>query len=149
MNIRKLFLGAVAIVAGSIPLSAPAAAADRPWTEGPVSTVASIRTAPGKFDDYMAFLAKTYKPLMEAQKAAGNILDYGVYTAMPRGPDDPDVFLMVTYKNMAALDGLRDRMEPIQEKLQGDAATRQAAMIARGSMRTQLGSEMIRQLVLK
>jgi hypothetical protein len=149
MNIRKLFLGAVAVIAGSVALSATSAAADRPWTEGTVSNVSSIRTAPGRFDDYMAFLAKTYKPLMEAQKAAGNIVDYHIYTAMPRSPDDPDVFLVVTYKNMAALDGLRDRMEPIQEKLQGDAATRQAAMIARGSMRTQLGSEMVRQLVLK
>jgi hypothetical protein len=149
MNIRKLFLGAVAVAAGSITLSVPASAADRPWTEGPVSTIASIRTAPGKFDDYMAFLATTYKPLMEAQKAAGNIVAYRVYTTVPRSPDDPDVFLMVTYTNMAALDGLRDRMEPIQEKLQGDAATRQAAMIARSSMRTQLGSEMVRQLILK
>ena len=149
MNIRKLFLGAVAIVAGSIPLSAPAAAADRPWTEGPVSTVASIRTAPGKFDDYMAFLAKTYKPLMEAQKAAGNILDYGVYTAMPRGPDDPDVFLMVTYKNMAALDDMDAKLDPIYEKLQGSLAEQNKAYGERSKMRTVLGNELIREMKLK
>jgi hypothetical protein len=50
---------------------------------------------------------------------------------------------------MAAMDGLADRTYAIQEKLFGCQEQRDAAMIARGKMRTQLGTEMIRKLVLK
>jgi hypothetical protein len=50
---------------------------------------------------------------------------------------------------MAALDGLSDRTDAIQEKLIGNQAQRDAAMISRGKMRTALGTEMIRKLDLK
>ena len=56
---------------------------------------------------------------------------------------------MVTYKNMAALDGLDDRMEGIQQKSFGDQAARDAAAIDREKMRRQLGSRMIREVVFK
>jgi hypothetical protein len=147
MNFRKHvlgFLGAVLALGATV-----ASAADRPYTEGSVLNVSSIRTEPGMFDAYMNFLATTYKQNMEAQKAAGIILDYDVYVAVPRGPDDPDIYLVTTYKNMAALDGLAEKTDPIMQKLFGDMAQRSAATISRGKMRTALGSEQIRELKLK
>jgi hypothetical protein len=114
-----------------------------------VLNVSSIRTEPGMFDEYMTYLAGTYKKIMDEQKAAGVILDYTVYTTVPRGPDDPDIYLVTVYKNMAALDGLRDKMDPVQQKLLGDQAQRSAGMIARGAMRTLVGSQLIRALELK
>jgi hypothetical protein len=126
-----------------------ASAADRPYTEGSVLNVSSIRTEPGMFDSYMNYLATTYKQNMEAQKAAGIILDYTVYTAVPRGPDDPDIYLVTTYKNMAALDGLDDKTDPMMQKIFGDMSQRNAATISRGKMRTQLGTEQIREINLK
>ena len=68
---------------------------------------------------------------------------------MPRSPHDPDLYLTVTFKNMAALDGLDDRLEPIERKVW---ATRDAANKAdadRESMREILGSQLIRHLNLK
>jgi hypothetical protein len=124
-------------------------AADRPYKEGTVANVSSLRTQPGMFDAYMEYLSTTYKKLMDEQKAAGIIVDYQVYTTTPRGPDDPDIYLVTVYKNMAALDGLQDKVEPIQQKLLGDAAQRSAKTIERGKMRTALGSELLRELVLK
>jgi hypothetical protein len=126
-----------------------ASAADRPYTEGAVLSVSSIRTEPGMFDSYMNFLATTYKQNMEAQKAAGVILDYNIYTTTPRGPDDPDIYLVTTYKNMAALDNLFEKTDPIMQKIFGDMSQRNAATIARGKMRTQLGTEQIREIKLK
>jgi hypothetical protein len=149
MKLGKIALHAIGGLLALIALAGVATAADRPYTEGSVLTVSAIRTEPGMFDSYMEYLASTYKPLMEAQKAAGVILDYNVYTSVPRSPNDPDIYLITVYKDMAALDGLRDKMEPVQQKLLGDQAQRNAAMIARGKMRTQLGSEMIRELKLK
>ena len=149
MHIKTRALGALAGLLAFVALTGAAQAADRPYTEGPVSMVSSIRTEPGMFDTYMRYLGTTYKQLMEEQKKAGIVLDYAVYQTTPRGPDDPNLYLVVTYKNMAAMDGLADRTDAIQEKLIGNQEQRDAAMVARGKMRTQLGAEMIRQLVLK
>ena len=97
----------------------------------------------------MKYLASTYKPMLEEAKKAGHILGYAVYSTQPRGPDDPDMYLVVTYKNMAAFDGLDDRMDAIQEKMVGTQEQRDDAMAKRERMRTILGSEMIQQLMLK
>ncbi len=74
------------------------------------------------------------------QKRAGIILDYAVYQTTPRTPNDPDVFLVVTCQNLAALDGLADRTDASQEKLIGSQDQRDAAMVARGRMRTMISS---------
>lgn len=132
-----------------VAMSGVATAAERSYTEGPVVNVSSIRTEPGMFDEYMTYLAGPYKQMMEAQKAAGIILDYKVYAVTPRGPDDPDIYLLTTFKNMAAFDGLQDRVEPIQQKMFGDMAQRSARTVERGKMRSLVGSQQLRKLELK
>jgi len=149
MKFKSRALGALAGVFAFAALSGTAAAADRPYTEGTVTNVSAIRTMPGMFDDYMTWLAGPYKQAMEAQKAAGVIVSYAVYVTVPRSPEDPDIYLLTTYKNMAALDDLSARLDPIYEKLQGSMAEQNKAYIERGKMRTVLGDEMIRQMVLK
>jgi len=149
MTFKSRALGALAGVFAFAALSGTAAAADRPYTEGAVTNVSAIRTMPGMFDDYMAWLAGPYKQAMEAQKTAGVIVSYAVYAAVPRGPEDPDIYLTTTYKNMAALDDLSAKLDPIYEKLQGSMAEQNKAYVERGKMRTVLGDEMIRQMVLK
>jgi hypothetical protein len=149
MKMKKRALGALAGLLLSFFAVGGAVAADRPYTEGAVSEISSIRTEPGKFDDYMAWLAGPYKQMMEAQKAAGVILDYAVYATTPRSPSDPDLYLVTVYKNLAALDDLAAKSDPIAEKLQGSLAEQNKAYIERGKMRTVLGSELIREAVLK
>jgi len=149
MRIKTRALGVLAGLLSLVAVTGTALATDRPYTEGPVSMVSSIRTEPGMFETYMKYLGTTYKQLMEEQKKAGIVLDYAVYQATPRGPDDPNLYLVVTYKNMAAMDDLANRTDAIQEKLIGSQEQRDAAMVARGKMRTQIGTEMIRKLELK
>lgn len=126
-----------------------AVAADRPYTEGTVSTVSSIRTLPGMQETYMKYLATTYKSMMDEQKKAGIIVDYAVYSVQPRSPEDPNLYLVVTYKDMAAMDGLSDKVEAIQARLIGTQEQRDAGMIDREKMRKALGQEVIRELKLK
>jgi len=149
MRLKSRVLGALAGLLAVVTLCGTANAADRVYDEGAVSVVTSLRVEPGQFNSYMKYLSSTYKPLMEEAQKAGHILGYAVYSTRPRSPDDPNMYLVVTYKNMAAFDGLDDRMQAIQEKLLGNEEQRDAAMIARGKMRTMLGSEVIQQLVLK
>lgn len=149
MKISTRALGALmAMIAVSI-LSQSAVAADRPYKDGPVSIVTSIRTTPGHFDDYMAWLGSAWKQAAEAEKSAGVLVDYHVYVTNPRNPNEPDVYLVKTYKNMAAFDDMDAKMDPIYEKLQGSQAQQNQASIDRGRIRTVLGDEMIREAVLK
>ena len=149
MKLKSRALGALAGAFAFAALSGTAAAADRPYTDGPVTNVSSIRTMPGMFDAYMTWLAGPYKQAMEAQKAAGVIVGYAVYSTIPRGPNDPDLYLLTTYKNMAALDDLNAKTDPIFEKLQGSLAEQNKAYIERGKMRTIVGDMLIREAILK
>jgi len=149
MNSRIRGIRAVAGVLALVSLGQVAVAADHPFAEGAVSTITSVRTVDGMFDDYLAWLAGPWKQLMEAQKQAGIILGYHVYLGFPRGLDEPDLYLEVTYKNMAAMDNLDARVEPISEKIMGSMQKATSDQIARGKMRTVLGDQMIRELVLK
>ena len=149
MSMKFRALGALAALCTLVSVSGEAVAADRPYSEGTVSVVSSIRTEPGQGDAYMRYLATTYKQLMEEQKKAGLIVDWSVYTTRPRTADGPNLYLITTYKNLAAMDGLQDKMEAIQEKMFGNQEARDAATVARGKMRTAVGSEVIRKVEFK
>lgn len=149
MSIKSRALGALAALFAVITTVGIAHAADRPYTEGPVLNVAAIRTEPGMFEEYMKYLAGPYKQLMEDQKKAGIILGYNVYVTTPRSPDEPDLYLVTVYKNMAALDGLDARTDPITEKIYGAMDKQSAATVERGKLRRLIGDEFIRELVLK
>jgi hypothetical protein len=130
-------------------LSTAALAEDRPYNDGPVVNVASIRTEYGKFDDYMKFLATSWKQQQENAKKAGLILDYKVYTVEARGADDADIYLVTTYKNWAALDGLVEKNDAMSKQVYGSTSASNAAAVDRGKMRRTLGSSTMQELVLK
>src|ERR1700692_3021022 len=113
-------LGALAVTALSMSAISSALADDsKAYTEGTVQEVTAIRTKPGMFDAYMKWLDTTGKQLRDDEKKAGLILDYAVYQTQPRSPHDPAKNPAINYKNMAALDGLSDRVEPLQKKIWG------------------------------
>jgi hypothetical protein len=149
MSIRIRALGALAGVFAFVSLVGVASAADRPYTEGQVLDVTAIRTEPGMFDEYMKYLAGPYRQIMEEQKKAGVILGYNFYAANPRSPDEPDLYIVTIYKNLAAMDGLNDKTDGIVEKVMGSPDQQSSATVQRGKLRTILGDEVIRELVLK
>jgi hypothetical protein len=149
MKFRNRALGALAGLFLSFLAVGIASAADRVYTEGAVLEVSSIKTQDGMFDAYMEWLDGPYKQFMEGQKAAGNILGYNVYAATPRTPEDPDLYLVTVYKNMAALDNLYEKSDAMAEKIFGSQQKANADTVARGKLRTVLGSEIIRELKLK
>ena len=142
-------LGALAALLAFGAMTGSALAADRPYTEGAILNVGAIRTEPGMFEEYMKYLAGPYKQLMEEQKKAGIILGWNVYQANPRTPDEPDLYLVTVYKNMAALDGLNARTDPIVEKIFGAMDRQSNATVERGKMRKILGDENVRELLIK
>jgi hypothetical protein len=126
------------------------AATTRAYTEGSIGVTTYVKTKPGMFDRYMAYLDGPYKTEMEAEKAAGIIQDYMILTSEARTPADHDVMLIVVYKNWAALDGLQDRTDAIANRaLQSTPQQRDQQFIDRGAMREILGNRTYQRLMLR
>jgi hypothetical protein len=149
-QMKLRFLSTLAVTTLSMGAISSALADDsKSYTEGVVMEVTSVRTKPGMFDAYMKWMATTGKQLREDEKKAGIILDYAVYSVTPRSPQDPNVYLTITYKNMAALDGLEDRVEPFTKKIWASRDAAAKASADRESLREIIGTELIRKLELK
>ena len=118
------------------------------YNEGPVTEVTYLKIEYGHFDEYVDWLNSTWKPLNEAKKKAGLIIDYRVYTARPRMPEEPNVIFMITYPNMAAFDRQAEENEVAVEMI-GSAKEQDAARIARSAYRKRLGTDLIREVLLK
>jgi hypothetical protein len=119
------------------------------YTEGPVINISYIKIKPGMFDVYMKYLQTTYKQIMEEQKKAGLVVDYGVYQAFARSPKEADLYLTTTFKNWAAFDGLTDKTDAVTRKIWGSLQKSDAAAIDREKMREILGQEIVQELILK
>ena len=108
-----------------------------------------IRTKAGLDDDYFKQVSGTVKPVYEEEKKQKIILDYKVLSGDAMGSQDYNIIIMVEYPNMAALDGLRDKMDPIVEKVMGSEEQRRATAVKRLDIREILGTKTMREITLK
>lgn len=103
-----------------------AQADDRVYNDGgSVWTVSYIETKPGYFDDYIANLNQIWRRYLDEQKKDGDVLSYKMIPiAFPRD-GEPNLMLLVEFKNWASFDRGNDYFDKLAEKLQGsiDAAT--------------------------
>lgn len=118
------------------------------YSEGPVTELTYLKIEYGHFDEYVDWLNSTWKPLNEAKKKAGLIIDFKVFTARPKTSEEPNVIFMITYPNMAAFDR-RVEENAVAEELIGSAKEQDKARIARSAYRTRIGTELIREVILK
>jgi hypothetical protein len=130
-------------------LTTTAYADGRDWNDGPVVTVSSIRTVDGHFDDYMHWLATTYKKQQEAAKKAGVITGYRVFVIEARGPNDPDILLVTEFKNWAALDRLGGKLDAVSTEVEGSLEKANQSEVDRAKIRTVLGSRTQQEALLK
>jgi hypothetical protein len=133
----------------TLTFAGAAVADEHPFTEGQVVNVSAIRTEYGKFDDYMKYLATTWKARQEAAKKAGYITGYKVVSVEARGENDPDLYLVIYYKNWAALDGATAKEDAISTQVEGSVAASNKGAVDRGKIRRILGSWTGQQLDLK
>ena len=145
----KTMILSLCLVASSLSLNARAQQDDdRAYTDGPVTEEDYIGVEYGHFEEYIDWLNSTWKPTMEATKKAGLIIDYKVFSATPKSPGQPNVILWITYKNMAGLDKGVEQ-EEVAKKVIGSTEFQNKARVARSEYRKVLGSELIRELILK
>ena len=142
-------LCAIAALPALAILTTPAWADGKDWNDGPVVNSAYIRTVDGHFDEYMHWLATTYKKQQEAAKAAGLITNYRVLVVEARSPQDPDIILVTEFKNWAALDHLGGKLDQVSAKVEGSVEAAAKSEADRAKIRTVLGSRTSQEAILK
>ncbi len=136
-------------LAGFCLAQTTAKSAGTPYTEGTVWTLTMIKTKAGLGDDYFRQISQSVKPVYEEEKKQKIILDYKILEGDAMGPEDFNIIIMVEYPNMAALDGLRDKMDPIVEKVMGSQDQQRATAVKRLDIREILGTKTMREITLK
>jgi hypothetical protein len=121
----------------------------RQYTDGPVTEMDYIQVEYGHFEEYVDWLNSTWKPTMEAMKKAGLIIDYKVVRATPKTPDQPNIYLMITYKNAAAALDKGVELEDVAKKVIGSTEVQNKARVGRNDYRKVLGIEYVREIILK
>ena len=122
---------------------------DAPYTEGPVWTITLVKTKPGMDDDYLKMLAKIYKQASDEAKKQGIISDYKILIGNAATPQDYNILLMQEFPNMAAFDGLRDKLDPIDKKIQGSLEAQHQGAVKRMEVREIMGDKIMREVTLK
>ena len=120
-----------------------------PYTEGAVWQITMVRTKPGMGDDYLKGLAKNLKAILEEEKKQGLVVSYKILLGDASTPSDFNIINMVEYKNMAALDGLRAKTDPIGQKIAGGEDQQREATMKRAELREIVGSKFMREITLK
>ena len=141
--------GVIGLVLSAAIFSTTVHADGRNYNDGPVVEISSIRTVDGHFDDYMQWLATNWKKQEEAAKKAGLITKYQVLVAQPQGPNDPDIYLIVEYKNWAALDGLGGKFDAVTAQIEGSVEKANQSQADRAKIRTVLGAKTVQVAELK
>jgi hypothetical protein len=86
---------------------------------------------------------------MEAMKKARLIIDFKVVRATPKTPDQPNIILMITFKDGAAALDKRVEQEEVAKKVIGSTEFQNKARVGRNQYRKVLGIEYVRELILK
>ena len=144
--IKSLTIGAALLAA---TLATPAMAEDMPYTLGTVWEASRIDVLPGQGPDYIQYLATTWKKNMETLKAEGYVVSYRVLSTNHRRGDEPDVILLIEFKDyqtVAQIAARRARMNELTGQTNRSAA---AAAAERGKMREELGTTQFQELFLK
>jgi hypothetical protein len=137
-------------LAAFLLLLAPAVLAQEHYAEGPVWRVSLIRVKPTHMDEYLTSLRKSSKPLLDAQKQDGTIMDYKLFLKETKNnPEDWDICLAVEYKNHAAMDGLTAKGEMLRDKIIGGKQPAQQLSEKRAEIREVISSQLMQEIMLK
>ena len=126
------------------------ARAQIPYKQGTVTRVVLLSIIPGHSDALYADLKKNVVPLWEAEKSAGLIVDYSLFlNQTASGPNDWDLGYTITYKNMAALDGLPDKVYELRMKQYGSKEDEQKVIEKRVETAKVVSSSLLRDITLR
>lgn len=120
-----------------------------PYTEGSVWAMTFVKVKPGFGEDYLKSLGQTWRKVLDEAKKQKLLVSYKVLAADAAGRDDWNLVLMVEYRNMAAFDGLDEKMRDISLPVLGGQDKARELQTKRLEIRDILATKLTRELVFK
>ena len=146
---RNAILFASALFVTSLA-AIPAAHAQIPYNEGNVERIVRVHIFPGHSDAFYADFKANSIPLFEAEKSAGLIVSYRCFlNQTANSNEDWDFGYAIVYQNMAALDGIGDKVYPLRMQHYGDTPAEQKVLDKRYENARLVSSFLIRDITLR
>lgn len=150
MRIGKSLIAGISLMAASATLVPTAAMAqESSYRPGTVWDASRIDVLPGQFENYMDYLATTWKKIQELGKAEGVIVEYHVLATNNARAGEPDLILLVEYKDYQTTAQQEAMRKKVQAALALDNRSAAAGNAERMKMRDSLGSTEYQELILK
>ena len=143
---KSLSVGAAMIAA---TLAAPVMAQESNYKPGTVWEASRIDVLPGQFENYMDYLATTWKKNQELAKAEGIVLDYHVLAVNNPRQGEPDLVLIVEYKDYQTTAQQEAFRKKVNAVMAMDDRKQATANGERGKMRDLMGSTEYQEMILK
>ena len=148
MNINKTIATSL-LAAGLMLPGAAALAQDSSYKPGTVWNFSHIKIEPGQFENYLDFLAKTWKKNNEFGKKEGNIVSYHVFAVNNPRDGEPDLILAIESRDYLTNAQQLDIQKKYEAFMAMDAHKIDASSGERKVMRKLAGSMELQELVLK
>ena len=145
-SMKSLCVGAAMIAA---TLAAPVMAQESNYKPGTVWEASRIDVLPGQFENYMDYLATTWKKNQELAKAEGIVLDYHVLAVNNPRQGEPDLVLIVEYKDYQTTAQQEAFRKKVNAMMAMDDRKQATANGERGKMRDLMGSTEYQEMILK
>lgn len=148
MKLIKTILASAAMIAATA-IAMPAVAQESSYRPGTVWDAQRIKVMPGQFENYLDYLATTWKKNQELAKAEGILLEYHVLAVNNRRQDEPDLILVVEYKDYQTTAQQEAFRKKVNAMMARDERQQVVAAGERTKMREQMGSTEYQELILK
>ncbi len=140
-----------AVLTAAFFFSASAQAQDneRNYELGSVWTVGYIETKPGFFNAYMNNLENEWLRFIKAQQEDGDVLSYKVLNIISTRDGEPDLILLVEWKNFAVFDRGVEYFEEMTVRIAGSIDEQVNRNIKREDLRNLRGGQIAQELVFQ
>ena len=145
---RNILLAACG--AASLAMLAPAAPAyaqQSSYKAGDLWVAARIDVEDGQFENYMDWLNKVWVPNQEFAKSQGWIKSYHILNNVNNRDGEPDLILITSFTDMPSVAEMERRDAIMNQRMNQDDHSGDAASGARTKMRKQMGSTLYRELL--
>jgi len=120
------------------------------YTEGTIERVNLLRITPGHGSAFWEDVKNNFEPIWNEEKSQGLIEGYQIFINQTKsGVDDWDIGVSITYKNLAALDGLGMKVFDLRMKKYGSKSNEQQVINKRVENYQVVDSYLIRNVSLK
>ncbi len=146
MNRSTIASAVLAAGAAALLAIAPAAAQSSSVESGNYWQVSDIKVEPGQGENYADYLKAKWRVQQEYAKSKGYILDYHVLDNVNARDNEPNLFLVVIFKDWPSNAEAKRRQDEFVAMMKSDDHALAAASGQRGPMRRLMGSSLLQEL---